>query len=157
MARKDTRSFVVTLILFYLFIILPSRSRDVENGKHKDTKPKPIPPKCASDEPSFMKINTKTNKPTTSLTSKVRYSTCYTAPAETQTFITYANLGMARTACSKEIYNDSNNKLLAVRNDKIDCIDGFNEVQITYNLELTPSRISKYGTYQCSIQRLCCK
>ena len=75
MARKDTRSFVVTLILFYLFIILPSRSRDVENEKPKDTKP--IPPKCVSDEPSFMKINTKIKEPTTSLTSKVRYSTCY--------------------------------------------------------------------------------
>ena len=155
MARNDNKKFVVTVILLCIFVILPSRSRDVENGKPKDTKP--IHPKCASDEPSFMKINTKIKEPTTSLTSKVRYSTCYTAPKEAQTFITYANLDMARTACSKEFYNDSNNKLLAVRNDKIDCIDGFNEVQTTYNLELTPSRISKYGTYKCSIQRLCCK
>lgn len=155
MARNDNKKFVVTVILLFIFVILPSRSRNAENEKSKETKP--IPPKCESDEPSFMKINTKIKEPTTSLTSKVRYSTCYTAPKETQTFITYANLGMARTACSKEIYNDSNNKLLAVRNDKIDCIDGFNEVQTTYNLELTPSRISKYGTYQCSIQRLCCK
>ena len=155
MARNDNKKFVVTVILLCIFVILPSRSRDVENGKPKDTKP--IHPKCASDEPSFMKINTKIKEPTTSLTSKVRYSTCYTAPKEAQTFITYANLDMARTACSKEFYNDSNNKFLAVRNDKIDCMYGFNEVQTTYNLELSPSRISKYGTYQCSIQRLCCK
>ena len=155
MARNDNKKFVVTVILLCLFVILPSRSRDVENGKPKDTKP--MPPKCTSDEPSFMKINTKINEPTSSLTNKVRYSACYTAPKEVKTFTTYTNLGMARTACSKEIYNDSNNKLLAIRNDKIDCIDGFNEVQTTYNLQLSPSRISKYGTYKCSIQRLCCK
>ena len=155
MARNDNKKFVVTVILLFIFVILPSRSRDVENEKPKDTKP--IPPKCLSDEPSFMKINTKTNKPTTSLTSKVRYSTCYSAPKEVKTFTTYTKLDMAHTACSTDIYNDSNNKLLAIRNDKIDCINGFNEVQTTYTLELSPSRLSKYGSYKCSIQRLCCK
>ena len=155
MARNDNKKFLVTVILLCIFVILPSRSRDAENGKPKDSKL--IPPKCVSEEPAFMKISTNTNKPTTSLTSKVRYSTCYAAPKESHTFTTYTNLGRVRNVCSEEIYNDSNNKLLAIRNNKIDCIDGFNEVQASYNLELSPSRISKYGTYKCSIQRLCCK
>ena len=147
MPRKGS---VPTLIIFIGFCILYSRSKASKKAP-LDFKKQPIE-RATNLEPEFMSenINVEKDRPV------VNYNSCYTPPLEEHILKKHTGHVLGRSYCSSEQYNDLlENSYL--NNPKVECLPGFEEANVYFNIVTKSSLLTKYGDYWCTVGRVCCK
>ena len=148
MPRKGS---VPTLIIFIGFCILYSKSKPSNKTPPNDFKKQPIE-RATNLEPEFMseKINVEEDRPV------VNYNSCYTAPLEEHILKKNTGHVLGRSYCSTEKYHDLlENSYL--NNPKVECLPGFEEADVYFNIVTKSSLLTKYGDYWCTVGRVCCK
>ena len=139
---------LTTLILLIGLCILFSKSKV---AKKTDLKKQPIE-RATNLEPEFMseKIYLEKDRPV------VNYNTCYTAPLEEHILKKYISYDDSRSYCSDKQY-DKLLEMSYVNNPTVNCLPGFEEAEVYYNIVTKSSLLTKYGSFWCVVGKVCCK
>ena len=84
------------------------------------------------------------------------YDTCYTSPDEDFLISRWTNLKESRSLCSDDYIQEARSNS-QISNPHVECMTGFTETQVYYNINVKSSTYRKYGDYWCNIRRVCCK